>query len=354
MRVVKCTFNHFYDADKYDVCPQCGAGINVAETNNMNKASSREPVDNKVFSTNSTKSGATFGVFKNKAASMISRKSKSDNTAKAGNYEKLKSFNPKPDSNTDKQMFDSNSLLNTPSNGQLEPEIVTEPVMDITRSPFKPLAQPVTVEPDPVETPSTLNEPVVHNREINNSVVTPEAELPVQNSVSTPSVESADSEESLFNEVKKAAADNDGKTVGFFSMARPSAAPSDESDNTPQPVIPSEEPVVGWLVCIEGPNIGQSFNIHAGQNSLGRSNNNTIVINKDKSVSREKHAWIVYEPKHRQFYAQPGESSGLTYVNDEVIMQATKLEKWSVIDVGNTRLTLFPLCDDEFSWENYL
>jgi len=154
----------------------------------------------------------------------------------------------------------------------------------------------------------------------------------------------------LLEEIKKVSSDNDGRTVGFFSSSKSSSSEKNEDTDN----ILSEEPVVGWLICIKGPNLGQSFNIYTGKNSLGRSNTNKIVINLDKSISRDKHSWIIYEPKNRTFYVQPGESSGLTYVNDQMLLQAVKIEKRSVIEVGNTKLMLIPLCNEEFSWEEYI
>lgn len=35
----------------------------------------------------------------------------------------------------------------------------------------------------------------------------------------------------------------------------------------------SVDPVTGWLVCIEGPQYGKDYKIHAGKNFIGRADN---------------------------------------------------------------------------------
>ena len=45
-----------------------------------------------------------------------------------------------------------------------------------------------------------------------------------------------------------------------------------------------------------------------------------IALVGDKSVSRNKHAILVYEPKQHLYLVQPGESSELVYLNDEVVL----------------------------------
>lgn len=114
------------------------------------------------------------------------------------------------------------------------------------------------------------------------------------------------------------------------------------------------EPVVGWLVCIEGDDFGRSFNLKAGKNFVGRSAGiNDIVIQGDSAVSREKHAIVIYDPKSCSFLVQPGMSSELFYVNDEVVLQAKAIENKDLILVGNTKLMFIPFCSSEFTWDDY-
>ena len=131
-----------------------------------------------------------------------------------------------------------------------------------------------------------------------------------------------------------------------------SAATSGSENNTKQDV--PTDPVVGWLVCISGKHFGESFSIGAGKNSIGRNDDNRIVLYKDNKVSRTKHALITFEPKKRFFYLQPGDSSGLTYLNDDYIDESKKLKPKDIIELGDSKFLFVPLCDETFSWEEYL
>ena len=113
------------------------------------------------------------------------------------------------------------------------------------------------------------------------------------------------------------------------------------------------EPVVGWLVCIEGGEFGKSFNLKAGKNFIGRNPLvNDIALPTDNSVSREKHAIVIYDPKSRSFLVQPGMSSELFYVNDEVVLQAAVIKTRDIISVGKTKLMFVPCCGSDFSWDD--
>lgn len=111
------------------------------------------------------------------------------------------------------------------------------------------------------------------------------------------------------------------------------------------------EPVAGWLVCIDGEEQGKSYNLKDGRNFIGRSAHMDVVL-KDNTVSRDKHAVILYEPKKREFLAQPGESRELFYLNDEVVLGFVKLKANDVLQIGNTRLMFIPFCSETFSWDD--
>lgn len=113
------------------------------------------------------------------------------------------------------------------------------------------------------------------------------------------------------------------------------------------------EPVVGWLVCIEGAEIGKSYLLKAGRNFIGRSHSNDVVISMDNSISREKHAIVIYDPKSRNYMVQPGMSNELFYVNDNVVLQAGKINARDILSLGNTKLMFVPFCGPDFSWEDY-
>jgi len=114
------------------------------------------------------------------------------------------------------------------------------------------------------------------------------------------------------------------------------------------------EPVVGWLVSIKGEYLGQSFNLKAGQNFIGRSLTMDIPLAQDTSISRNKHAIITFDPENRKFFAQPGESGGLTYLNNELVLAFQPINAYDKVKVGNSEFIFVPCCGEEFSWEDYI
>ena len=111
------------------------------------------------------------------------------------------------------------------------------------------------------------------------------------------------------------------------------------------------EPVVGWLVCVEGEHLGEDFRLKTGKNFIGRASNMDAALTKDKSVSRDKHAIVLYEPKSHIFLVQPGEARELCYLNDQVVLAAQEIKRNDVITVGESKLMFFPCCDGTFNWD---
>jgi hypothetical protein len=79
-----------------------------------------------------------------------------------------------------------------------------------------------------------------------------------------------------------------------------------------------------------------------------------VCLEGEKTVSRNKHALIVYEPKHHLYLAQSGESKELTYVNDKVILESKELQPYDEILVGEVKLLFVPLCSEKFNWTDVL
>lgn len=127
--------------------------------------------------------------------------------------------------------------------------------------------------------------------------------------------------------------DDVNKTVGFFKKSN------------------GKEPVVGWLVCVEGKHYGEDFRIRMGRNFIGRGNNMDIVLPNDNSISREKHSIIVYEPQENMYVLLAGESKELSYLNGQVVLSPQLLKPYDKIKLGNTVLMFVPLCGDDFVWK---
>lgn len=122
------------------------------------------------------------------------------------------------------------------------------------------------------------------------------------------------------------------RTIGYFSAGM------------------DREPAVGYLICVEGEDYGVGFPLKSGSNSLGRANSMDVVV-MDPKVSREKQAFVMYEPHKRDFYLKPGDGAGLCYLNDEVVLESQKLQAYDLIQLGDTKLMLIPVCGEKFSWQ---
>ncbi len=113
------------------------------------------------------------------------------------------------------------------------------------------------------------------------------------------------------------------------------------------------DPVVGWLVLVEGPGRGNSVNIYAGMNSLGRSPGQRIRIDfGDASISGEGAAFITFEPKRRTFHINHGGKANIVYLNDEAVLTPMPLAGGSIIAIGETKFRFVQLCGPEFTWED--
>ncbi|HZH11717.1 MAG TPA: FHA domain-containing protein [Microvirga sp.] len=117
------------------------------------------------------------------------------------------------------------------------------------------------------------------------------------------------------------------------------------------PVNASEDPVVGWLVVVEGPGKGRSLEIGVGANSLGRDASQRIRIDfGDPYISRDKHAVLIYDPRSRRFFLQSGDVRNLTYINDDLVLTPSELKGGETIVAGQTHLRFVPFCGPSFNW----
>ncbi len=110
------------------------------------------------------------------------------------------------------------------------------------------------------------------------------------------------------------------------------------------------DPVVGWLVCLDGPDRGRDYRLHAEKNFVGRSPAMDVCIAGDDTVSREKHGVIIFDPKKEVFWALPGDSSGLVYLNGDIVHSPTQVKRDDILEIGQTKLVLIPFCGEKYSW----
>lgn len=112
------------------------------------------------------------------------------------------------------------------------------------------------------------------------------------------------------------------------------------------------DPVVGWLVVIGGPGLGEYRPIHEGNNAIGRSGSQRIPLDfGDTSISSEEQAYVRYDSVDRSFLLVPNlAKTNVVAVNNKRPTGAVKLERMDVISMGRTQLAFVPFCGEEFDW----
>ena len=114
---------------------------------------------------------------------------------------------------------------------------------------------------------------------------------------------------------------------------------------------PETEPVVGWLVVVDGPGAGSDLRIGVGQNAVGRDPENRIGLAfGDRKISRRDHVRVNYDHERRVFSVVPGTSANLAYLNGTPIEQRCVLAGGDTIRIGRTTLRFVAFCGDDFNW----
>lgn len=109
------------------------------------------------------------------------------------------------------------------------------------------------------------------------------------------------------------------------------------------------DPVVGWLVCIDGPERGTDYRIHAGYNYIGREVGD-IHIHGDNQISRQNHAMIAYDSGDHAYYFGPSGGRNLIKVNGKTILNAVEVKNYDVFTIGTSKLMFVALCGPHFDW----
>ena len=153
--------------------------------------------------------------------------------------------------------------------------------------------------------------------------------------------------------------EDDDHTVGFFDddiFGGPAAGKGGSKNGMFASPAANKvsTPCVGWLIASGGQHEGTDFRLKVGKFFVGRSPQMDIALTEDKSVSRDKHAIVVYEPREHLYLVQPGESSSLVYHNNKVVLTPVQLQAYDMITVGDVNLLFMPLCGERFNWSDLL
>ena len=113
-----------------------------------------------------------------------------------------------------------------------------------------------------------------------------------------------------------------------------------------------QDPVVGWLVIVGGPGIGQFRPVFEGNNTIGRSPANRISLDfGDDAISGDEQAYIRYDSAERSFLFVPNlAKTNIVSVNDKRPAGAVALTQMDVITMGRTQVVFVPFCGPEFDW----
>lgn len=109
--------------------------------------------------------------------------------------------------------------------------------------------------------------------------------------------------------------------------------------------------VIGWLVCTEGPDIGHSFNLYYGYNTIGcRITNSIFFMDDDGSAAKDVYCSIVYEDKKNQSYLVPEKDTKI-FLNGMLIEKPEILLSGDIIRIGQTEFEFIAFCRENRKWD---
>lgn len=108
--------------------------------------------------------------------------------------------------------------------------------------------------------------------------------------------------------------------------------------------------IVGWIVCVEGPERGRDYKLHQGFNRLGRDYKMDIAVVEDQSISREAAFAIVYDDRSNHFFAVQ-QSGGTAYLNGTALMGAVELKTGDLLCTGKSEFEFVAFCREGRSWD---
>ena len=111
-------------------------------------------------------------------------------------------------------------------------------------------------------------------------------------------------------------------------------------------------PILGWLVCVQGGKQGKDFRLTQETTYIGRAASNDVCLDFDEAISRDTAITITYIKQSRVFRLNAEQSKNPVLVNQSPVLTELYLRDRDVISVGNTQLKLVCFCDASFAWEN--
>lgn len=112
------------------------------------------------------------------------------------------------------------------------------------------------------------------------------------------------------------------------------------------------DPVVGWLVCVKGPNRGKDYRLHSGTNFIGSDKKMDVCLENDRTISHKNAASISYDAEGKTFFVQKGDGRNLIYLNGKAVRNDADLAIYDRLRIGETELVFVPLCCEQFTWQD--
>ena len=355
MKPIKCDNNHFYDADKYDECPHCEKMGRKSSSEEEIKSSAVPKTDaplKKYPTTEKSSENDKIGERKRKDERERQHKKKSlFSHSKKGEPEPTGYiWDPETDSKTEilleefkayekpekRKKNSGEGAYEDPEEVRFLDEGIVEDIAD------EKTANDDSQDEDIIEraTPEAISEKkmgLVDEMRPRKEVKPKDKERDApQKSVNMDNLIKQDI--SLRSQVRAVAShqsSDDVKTEAYYDFT-------------------NIEPVTGWLVCVKGEYFGQSFNLKAGQNFIGRALNMDIPLPQDTKISRNKHVLIIYDPQNRVFFIQQGEGRQLTYLNGTLLLGHQDIKAYDEIALGDSGFVFIPCCGEHFDWEEYM
>jgi len=139
--------------------------------------------------------------------------------------------------------------------------------------------------------------------------------------------------------------------AGDSTVFLPSMAAKTGAAQSGDTMASAFDPVAGWLVVLDGPGKGNFRAIYYGQNSIGRGSEQRVSLDfGDQSISRDTHAFIVYDDIDRKFYVRDNHKPNLVRLAGRPVMSPMELQDRQEITIGDTKLLFVALCGRAFDW----
>lgn len=106
----------------------------------------------------------------------------------------------------------------------------------------------------------------------------------------------------------------------------------------------TDMPVIGWMVCIDGPDKGKDFAlvISPDGNGIGASEKMAVMVRDDKNVLEENHAIIRFDENCQKCYIAPGYGKRIIRLNNTIVFAPMYLKPYDRILIGKSEFVFMP------------